>query len=162
MVDYQTISIVLTGIGMIIALTYYSLQIRNQNKTRQNQLFMNLYQVYRSKEFRTIYNRILFEWEWTDYEEYWSKYGSSNLEDFTDSSTVVAYFEGIGYLVKSGELGIDSVYGLLGRPILNMYEKFEKESAVYSESVGYQIYPYFKYLYERTVKYMVEHPELKT
>ena len=34
MVDYQAVSIVLTGIGLIIALTYYALQIRNQNKTR--------------------------------------------------------------------------------------------------------------------------------
>lgn len=31
MVDYQTISIVLTGIGLMLALTYYALQIRNQN-----------------------------------------------------------------------------------------------------------------------------------
>jgi len=43
MVDYQAISIVLTGIGLMIALTYYALQIRNQNKTRTAQLLMQVY-----------------------------------------------------------------------------------------------------------------------
>ncbi len=64
MVNYQTLSIVLTGIGLIIALTYYSLQIRNQNKTRQAQLFMQIYNRWTDPTFQENYLEVTNrEWE---------------------------------------------------------------------------------------------------
>jgi hypothetical protein len=53
MLDYQSISIVLTGIGMIIALTYYGFQIRNQNLARKAQLYIQLFNVETSREFHS-------------------------------------------------------------------------------------------------------------
>ena len=99
MVDYQILSIVLTGIGMIIALTYYALQIRNQNRTRQAQLLMNLYEVYRSPEFRARVNTVLLQ-EWTDPDDFWERYGldNKNGEAWTNWQSVAGFFHGIGFL----------------------------------------------------------------
>lgn len=37
MVDYSTLSIVLTGIGLIVAITYYTMTLRNAEKARHRE-----------------------------------------------------------------------------------------------------------------------------
>ena len=114
MVDYQTISIVLTGIGMIIALTYYSLQIRNQNKTRNAQLFMNLFQTVITEDFNQRYIEMLGA-EWTDYEDYLEKYGPMNNPNAAARrfSTWQVY-NGIGFLVMENYIDLEKVVHLFG------------------------------------------------
>ena len=58
MIEY--LPLVLTGIGIIVAIIYYTLTLRNTNKTRQAQLFMNLYSTYSTPEtqghFRNLFS----------------------------------------------------------------------------------------------------------
>lgn len=75
MVDYQTISIVLTGLGLMIALIYYSMQIRNQNKTRQAQLFMQIYDRWLDPDFLRYYVRS-YKMEYEDLDDFNEKYSS--------------------------------------------------------------------------------------
>jgi len=159
MITLEQILYIIPIVALAASITYYAMVIRNQNKTRQTQLFMNLYQVYRNKEFRTIYNKLIFEMKWNSYEDYWEKYGpETNPESFNEQSTVTAFFEGVGYLVKMGELSVESIYGLLAHPIINMFEKFKETNEEYGKSAGYYPYPYFKYLYEKTIEYKNKHP----
>ncbi|MCW4040285.1 MAG: hypothetical protein NWE83_05995 [Candidatus Bathyarchaeota archaeon] len=96
MVDYQTISIVLTGIGMMIALTYYALQIRNQNKTRKAQIIMQVYQKMSDADFAESFWEV-FSREWDTVEEYLEKYPSR-----TNFAILTNYYEGVGILLKKG------------------------------------------------------------
>lgn len=113
MIDLQTVSIVLTGIGLMIALIYYALQIRNQNKTRQTQLFMNLYDTYRSPEFRKQQLTIA-QHEYTDFDDFWEKYGGpTNPDAWSTWFSVAAFYNGIGVLVKRKLISIDLVEELL-------------------------------------------------
>jgi len=140
MADYQTLSIVLTGIGMIIALTYYGLQIRNQNRTRQAQLFTTLYTTYQSQEFRNQWTAILKQ-EWTDFDDFWEKYGQdNNPEAWTAWQAVASFFHGIGILLKKGLLEIEVLDELLAPttfmawvamgPILKGFEEYIKQESV--------------------------------
>jgi len=122
MVDYQAVSIVLTGIGLMIALTYYALQIRNQNRTRTAQLLMQVYSRLDTPEKVRALQEV-FLWEFKDFDEWREKYW--NPEDYNKLGTLVLFFGGAGTLVKTGDLPIDKVNELMGNLVVLMWEKFD-------------------------------------
>jgi hypothetical protein len=123
MADYQTISIVLTGIGMIIALTYYGLQIRNQNKTRQAQLFMEVYRDFKSKEVQSDWWYAMNA-EWEDYDDYNRKYLSpENIEEGMRIGNFGAICEGLGVLVHRKLVDVKLVDELMRSYVISYWEK---------------------------------------
>lgn len=122
MVDYQAISIVLTGIGLMIALIYYALQIRNENATRQAQLLMQVYSRLDTPEKVRALQEV-FLWEFRDFDEFVEKYW--NPEDYNKLGTLVLFFGGAGTLVRTGDLPIEKVSLLIGGLTILMWEKFD-------------------------------------
>ena len=109
----QTISILISSIGMIIALTYYMLTIRNQNKTRQAQLLMGLYDSYRSPESR-IQSLEIQSWKWKDMDDFWDKYGQeNNPEAWAKWEAKASFFNGVGILLKRNLIDIKLLDDLL-------------------------------------------------
>jgi hypothetical protein len=124
-VTLQTVSILLAGMGMVIALVYYTLTIRNQNRTRQAQLMMNLYEAYRSPEFRESWGRMMDQ-EFTDFDDFWGKYGSEvDRESWNNWQSLAAYFHGIGVLLKEGLIEIRLLDQLLINLVLISWLKME-------------------------------------
>jgi len=148
MVDYQTLSIVLTGIGMIIALTYYALQIRNQNRTRQAQLYMGIINTFNSLEFRTQWH-ISESTKWTDYDDYKEKYSpEKNQEVLTANVMMFTFFDSIGALVKKNLLNLELVDGSLALSIVvtwRMYEEVIKGDREYFQAPS--MWEDFEYIY---------------
>ena len=125
MVDYQTISVVLTGLGLMIALIYYALQIRNQNKTRQAQLFMQIYQTRNTHENMVRWFK-LGTWKWNDFEDWRRKYGTDvDPEIQALPYEQFATYDGIGMLVKNRMVDVNTVFLLLSEPIVVIWYKFE-------------------------------------
>ena len=60
--------------GVVAGFTYYVITIRNQSRTRQAQLLMNLYESYRSTESRRQSLEI-HSWKWKDPNDFFEKYG---------------------------------------------------------------------------------------
>ena len=114
MVDLDTLSIVLTGMGLIIALTYYALTIRNQNRNRQAQLFMNLAKNISSRE--TLSDVIdLLDMQWEDPADFYRKYDSSvDKENFVKRFYYWNLMDKVGILLKKGLIDKELVYYLLG------------------------------------------------
>jgi hypothetical protein len=162
MVDYQTVSIVLTGIGMIIALTYYGLQIRNQNRTRQTQLFMNLYTQMRSKEFVGD-TRELSSWQWSDFEDFRAKYGSrTNKEANTLFYSTANFFDGVGVLVEHGELDPKLVEELMSSWVIWFWEKFGEVIKEYRRVSYPQYLEKVEFLYDKIKPLTAEeHPQFR-
>jgi len=122
----QTISIVLTGIGMMIALMYYAFQIRNQNKTRQAQLYMPIYARFQEKDFMKKYIDILNLWDWDTPQEFHEKYGPRvDMDAYSDYMNVNTYFTGIGVLVKRKLISPDLVNDLVGDVLVRFWERNE-------------------------------------
>ena len=153
MIEY--IPLVLTGLGLTASITYYAMVIRNQNKTRQAQLFMNLYETYRNPEFRRIYGDLMGQWEWKNWEDFHNKYGEkSDPKVHAEINSVLAYFEGIGLLIKKNLVDIEMVNELMGRTILNIFEKTKVIVLAYGRIGGehntsYRPWPWFEYLHDR-------------
>ena len=63
MVELSTLRDLVTISGVLIALAYYILTLRNQKRTRQAQLLMGLYEKYSSEESREKSMEIQL-WEW--------------------------------------------------------------------------------------------------
>ena len=69
MVDIQTVSIAIASAGVLVAAIYYVLETRHQNKMRQTELAMRLYQNFGTKEFMDSWWEIINREE-KDYDEY--------------------------------------------------------------------------------------------
>jgi hypothetical protein len=128
MVDYQTLSIVLTGIGLIIALTYYALQIRNQNKSRTAQTFIQLYQNAIDQGYIQSLSEAIWLQENEGFDEWWDKYGpENNMEFFVRWYRGIVFYESIGILVKNGIVDLSLVDDLMSGPVLITWERFREK-----------------------------------
>jgi hypothetical protein len=113
MVTLDTVLNVIPVVTLVLVGAYYSLQIRNQNRARQAQLFMQLYETYRNPEFRKL-QISLSRYEFTDFKDFWGKYGVDvNPDAWSSWLAVAAYYNGIGVLVKKNLISIDLVEELL-------------------------------------------------
>ena len=159
MVDYQTISIVLTGVGMIIALTYYSLQIRNQNRTRQAQLFMSIYQSMNTSEGLEA-GQVILDVKMKTVEDL-NRLGEDR-EKYKAWNWFGNFLEGIGVLVKDNLVDIGHVAQLVSGLILWYWEEYGEVIKAAREELGWPRYSIeVEYLYNRVVEYAEAHPELK-
>lgn len=150
----QTFGIFLAGISLTVAAIYYTLTLRNQNRTRQAQLLMNLYETYRSKEFRADVTEVRNQ-EWTDFDDFWEKYGEKNNPDaWAAWISVAAFFNGVGVLLKRKLIDIVLVEDLLSNVVFGSwsrmyvplygYRKWQTRSVI-----GQEILHGFEYLYEK-------------
>ncbi len=123
MIDYQTISVSLAALGILVASIYYTLTVRNQTRTRQAQLFMQIYSVFRTEEFQDNITDI-FSWKWNDYDDFRKKYGpTTNPKAWRALGSVAGYFEGIGLMVNKKLIDISLVENLMSTHIIYFWEK---------------------------------------
>ena len=123
MVDIQTISVSLAAIGFLVASIYYTLTLRNQNRTRQAQLFMQIYGVFRTEEFQDNITGIM-SWKWNDYDDFLEKYGpNTNPNAWRALGSIAGYFEGIGLMVNKKLIDISLVENLMSTHIIYFWEK---------------------------------------
>lgn len=171
MIELSVVRDLVAIFGVIAGLTYYVLTVRNQSRARQAQLLMGLYEAYRSTESR-LQSLELQSQEWTDYDDYFEKYGhNTNHDAWAKWSAKASYFNGIGVLLEKKLIDISLVDALLSSsvyrhwnfmgPILVEWRKRLEET---SETRHRTLIPFygFDYLYNELTKYWEKHPELKS
>jgi len=170
MVDYQTLSIVFTGLSISIAAFYYISTLRNTRKnqqlqleTRQTQLFMQIYQQLSSEESMATWAELLND-EFDDYDEYMRKYDSTvNPRHFGKRGHIWYTYNSIGYLLEDGLIPIDLAYKLVGTLAILQWQKWGDMILEIRERQSYPTYfEGFSYLVNELTKYHNEHPELRT
>jgi len=149
---------------MIIALTYYGLQIRNQSRTRQAQMFMQLYNRYQDNFQAHGFNMYeIFNKKLSGYDEYLEKYQSD--ENFKLAmDRFLPFYEGLGVMVKEGYLSIRLV-ALMWAGVTRMFYEYILEPIVEEgrEQTKYpRLWSETEWLCKKLIRYMEEHPELKT
>ena len=147
LVDIQTVLTYLSLISVPVGVFYYIMTLQNSNKnqqltlkaqeltvkaqqqsveTRQAQLFMQLYDRFNEPEFRKIFAEIIWFWEWKDMDDFENKYGyKTNMDAYSKRTSMYAYFEGMGLLLRRGLIDIQFVYDLSGGNIMRIWEKME-------------------------------------
>ena len=179
-VTLQTIGILLTGLTVSLAAIYYTLTLRytrrNQElalkaqeqalETRQAQIFMQIYnQSHNDPSFIKAFGRI-FELVGTNpvksYEEFQKI--RENEQDRDAISRVSFFYEGVGVLVKEGYVSIRLVALLMTGMTRLWWEGLYKSSIVEGRKLMNSLrwMSEAEYLYDELMKYIEEHPELKT
>jgi len=124
MASFELLAIILTGLGLTASITYYAMVLRNQNKTRQAQLFMQVHSQWKDRAFIKGFYDMLNNWEWENIEDFWAKYGQNvNEEAFITAAEVCFHFEGVGQLLRDGLIDIDLVDSMYSTRAIDLWEK---------------------------------------
>ena len=154
MIELSTIRDLVAISGVLIALGYYIINIRNQRVTRQTQLLMNLYETYRSPEFIHDWDQVIWRFEFNDWEDAMRKlHPLNNPEERKVWFSVGLFFNGVGVLVKRKLINITLVDELLGDMIMMTWEKMgpiEVESRVRLNNP--RAFEDFEYLYNEILR----------
>jgi len=162
-VNYAELAVL--AVGVVIALQ----QLRDIKQTRQTeletrqaQLFMGLLDTLRSPEFRRQWH-ITESAEWRDFDDFSERYSPEKApEVLTAFTSVFAYFESVGVLVKKKLIDISLVDGLLALSIIGAWRRYEpilKGDMEYFQRPN--LWEGFEYIYNEIMK-REQHPELKT
>jgi hypothetical protein len=168
MIELSVIRDLVAIFGVVAGLSYYVLTVRNnqrlqkmQLETRQAQLFMGLYETYRSPTFRKQWDEVIFIIEYDDWEDMNRKYNrETNYDLLLSWFTVGTFFEGVGVLLKRNLIDITMVDDLLGPTVKMAWEKMgpiEVESRRRFDNP--RAFDDFEYLYNELMKYYQQHPE---
>ena len=102
MVDYQSLSIVLTGVGLIIALVYYIMTLRYTSKARQRKLIMQRSHIY-NVEYQKAWYEVLGMSDWEDAEDWAKTCGrKANLEAYSKWMYIMRDFGLAGIHLQEG------------------------------------------------------------
>ena len=162
LLDIQTIGIIIAAFSVIIGVINNILTSRQSNRTRQTQLFMDMYSHLRSKEFAKD-SRELSSWKWESFEDFRSRYGArANKEANSIFTSTGNFFDGVGVLVKRNEIDPKLVEDLMSAWIIWFWRKFGDVIKEYRNVKYPQYMEYVEYLYDR-IKPLVseEHPDLE-
>ena len=162
MIEY--LPLVLTGIGIIASVLYYSSVLRNANKTRelqlkaqqqaeqtrQAQIFMQAHARFQDPSFTKMYNEVMAR-EWDSLDDYSEKYLSEGWD--ATILSVQSYFEGIGTLLMKGMIDADFVYELMPTMVNAFWSKYEPVVLWAREGMGYpQFWRPIEYLKDRMIE----------
>ena len=122
----QTIGVLLTGVSVSVAATYYILALRNTNKARKTQLLLHIIERIDNKDYWKLYYEMLHHWEWEDFDDFWRKYGyETNLEDYSTYMEIHSINEGLGLLVKHDMIDVDMVNDWMGSLFTDVWNKMK-------------------------------------
>jgi hypothetical protein len=135
MASFEFLAIILTGLGLTVSITYYAMVLRNQNQTRQAQLFMQVFNRFQDPGFIKLHNEVMSR-DWTSIDDYLEKYGPP--DDVVLS--VQTYYEGVGVLLMKGMISSDFVYELIPTMVNVLWTKYEPIVLFVRENFNYPQY----------------------
>jgi len=153
MINWQDISSAIPALALVVAFSYYVLIIRNANRTRQAQLFMQIYGVFNTEKFMNNITEIM-SWKWKDYDDFMKRYGpTTNPNAWQVFGSIAGYFEGIGILVNKRLIDISLVENLMSIHIIWFWNRIEPLSVEMRERLNApQIDVWKEYLYNEMTK----------
>jgi hypothetical protein len=156
------------GIAVAVLNNYWSGRREKQmtDVTRSaavDERFMELYDASRETEFQRTQAEVLYQYEWTDYDDFLAKYGPrSNVDAWAKIQSTAQYYEGIGVLVRTDSVSLDQVYQLLGTQIVDVWEKLgEIILERRKRELNQQIFSAFESLYYAIKNYQQQRPSPK-
>ena len=149
--DVAIASIVVACTSIVVASILAVLQLRNQNRTRQAQLFMELYEQYYAPEYHKRWMEIVYRLREEDLFDTNGKptFLKGEVENYIEINALCCFFEGVGLLVNKKLIDIVLVAELMSTPIILVWEKIRNFVEKVREVMGRpQVYEWFEYLYQ--------------
>jgi hypothetical protein len=160
----QSVSYIAGALGVCVAAGYYITNIKAQNRNREAQLFMSITnQSFNNPNWNKAYMTVTRA-KWSSAKEFIELNGYPNETEFNNAlSLLVGFFEGLGVFVREGLVDIRLVALLMTGYTKEFFEKFAPYLEEVRVSYGMpRMMSETEYLYHRLMKYLEEHPEIKT
>ena len=166
MVQIENLPLVLTGLGLTASILYYTMTLRNANRTqrmqletRQAQMFVNIYSKQNSDEAHHNEFEIM-NIEIRTADDYLELY--QDKIKYTALQWYMSFYEGMGVLVRQNLVDIALVSQMLSGGIIWFWERYRD---AFLDCRVRMNWPRFmielEYLYERVKEYMLEyHPDV--
>jgi hypothetical protein len=148
MVDITEISAVVAGVGVLVGVVYYILDMRNQARLRQTDLVMRLYDKFSGTEFQDAWHKV----RTSDVKKH-SDIFDYPKELFSAMNQVCLFFEGVGILLMRGITDPGMVEDLFGGTIVRAWESVKAGVVTARQQLNDpEVYYYFEYLYNEMKK----------
>jgi hypothetical protein len=149
----QSISILISGLGIVVAIIYYAQVLRNTSKARQRELIFQRFQGY-SKEYVNTYFKVSNMTEWTDAEDWRRKYGKDvNVEADADWTYIMSIYNIAGILLQEEETDPELIFKLYPpHVVIRLWEGFEPVIQALREKTHTGHLEPFEYLYREAKK----------
>jgi hypothetical protein len=124
-ITYQMMLSTLQTIALIVGIVYYITIMRNNQRSRRTEMFMQLYHsTYNPENMQRFWQLMALDWK--DYDDFMERYGPAvNPEEAALRTQSYNFYDGLGLLVRDGTVDIDTVYRMMGRRIIIVWYKFE-------------------------------------
>jgi len=120
--EIQAAYYMVAATGVLVAAVYYVFNMRAAIKTREAQLFMQIFEIFRNEDFWAAIN----ETRKSEFDEYLEKTQiKMTFKDYNRLNAVSAYFEGIGLMLKRGYLNVDLINDFMPLTILSYFENIK-------------------------------------
>jgi len=158
---------ILQTAGILVGIVYYITIMRNsqrsqqmQLETREAQLMMQLWQSYMELREQSYFWRLELEYE--DFDDFWDRYGY-DPSFWMKYGPIIGWYENLGVLVKEGLFDMRLIALSYAGATRQLWEKLEPLMDGLKEKHNYpRLYSETEWLCKELMKYMDEHPELKT
>ena len=153
MVDYNTLSLVLTGIGLIVAITSYTVTLRNTSKARQRELIFQRLQTF-DREFSKAWTNVMFK-DVKSQEEWIEAFNPfKNPHNFADTIFLQSRYNSLGMMLKEKVVNLELLFQIYQpNSIMRAWETFEPSITYRREKENNpSLMSAFEYLYEEVKK----------
>jgi hypothetical protein len=117
-----TIGILTACISVVIGVVNSILSNRREEKRRQTQIFLQLYNRFQEKDLRET-ELSLIHGEWKDYDDWLAQHHPRTHQDARASyQSMMSYYLGVSVLVEQGLIDIELVEPLLGRRLFRVWQ----------------------------------------
>jgi len=154
-------------VGLAIGIANNYLSGQREKKTTdvtrtiaEDERFMELYNASREPEFQRTMAEVLYQYQWTDYNDFQSKYGPEvNVDAWAKVQSLAQYFEGIGVFVDEGSIDIGCPTRLIGNQSISTWDKLKDViMGQRQRELNPSIYGSFERLYYAIKKYQQDGP----
>ena len=153
MVTIDQILYIVPVLALTASILYYAMVIQHQNKTRQIQLFMQVFQELNSDKRWKEFLESIYVTDWEDYDDFQRKYGRENIDFYSKLNSLFWTYNAIGVLLMDKMIDPKRVYYLLGPMVITQWEKWNQIIEGMREDLDEpEAYGGFDYLYGEMIK----------
>jgi hypothetical protein len=137
MIELVIIRDIVAIVGVFIGLTYYIINVRQQQENRRNQLFLSMYQRFDNPDLMRVF---IDSRDFGDmsFEEWNNKYGPDGDRAFyTNWVCLQNAIQGIGSMVRDGKIHPKTVSNLMGAIIAANWDRNEEYIKGIRKQIGF-------------------------
>ena len=124
MVSTESMLIAFSLLVLSASFIYYGSATREQNRTKAAQLRLEQIKFINDPTADKALTEILWVWEWTDFDDYWTKYSPRASPEANITRRIARnYYVALASMVRQGDLDIGLLYELNPSGVTRYWEK---------------------------------------